>query len=154
MGCSLLLTSMFVLFLLQPLSLASTGLCTLKSNSISNALPIDPMGLLLTRCSRLSYPVRHLFFLTACTECTLQSNSNAPPHRPDGVLAFSHGGCLSQGGGVWIINGDLTFTNCEIYSNQATSVSAQNPIAPMGCSLFTIALAAHREVASLSTVAT
>ena len=75
-----------------------------------------------------------------------------------GCSLFSHFDCFSQGGGVYILNGDVTFTNTQIYGNTASgSVSAcllNLPIDPMGCSLFHMVVAFHREVASTSAMAT
>ena len=42
---------------------------------------------------------------------------------PMGCSHFQYVGCCSQGGGVYIVNGDVTFTNCEIYENIAYYVS-------------------------------
>ena len=75
-----------------------------------------------------------------------------------GCSLFSHFDCFSQGGGVYILNGDVTFTNTQIYGNTASgSVSAcllNLPIDPMGCSLVHMVVAFHREVASTSAMAT
>ena len=53
-----------------------------------------------------------------------------------GCSLFSHFDCFSQGGGVYILNGDVTFTNTQIYGNTASGlVSAcllNLPIDPMG----------------------
>ena len=78
------------------------------------------------------------------------------PIGPDGVLAFSHFDCCSQGGGVRIQSGDVTFTNTNIYENTAGSVRPcllNLPIDPMGCSLFHMVVAFHREVVSALMVA-
>ena len=60
-------------------------------------------------------------------------------HRPAGVLAFSHGGCLSQGGGVVITAGTVSFESCAIHDNEASNVrnllERHFPSTPLECLL-------------------
>ena len=53
-------------------------------------------------------------------------------------LLMQRGRC-SQGGGVFVESGKVTFQSTQIYNNHADDVSFppfEHPIAPMGCSLF------------------
>ena len=70
-----------------------------------------------------------------CPEVRLGLNS----HRPDGVLAFTILSLLSQGGGVFVNGGTVTFDNCNIHDNHSSGVRAFShattrhfPIAPIG----------------------
>ena len=47
------------------------------------------------------------------------------PIAPIGCSLFVHCGCCSQGGGVFVGGGEVTFNDCGIYSNQATDVRAR-----------------------------
>ena len=88
-----------------------------------------------------------------CARSLFELSATFFPHGPHGKLAF----LLSQGGGIYVNTGTVTFQLCDIHNNQAAnSVSARIlnlpqlfPIAPMGSSLFCF----RREVASMLRVA-
>ena len=72
------------------------------------------------------------------------------PIAPLGCLPFMHCACCSQGGGVYIHGGTVSFDACNIYDNEATYVSVccsktPFPIAPMG-SCLTLWLDSHAGV--------
>ena len=73
--------------------------------------------------------------LTGCkltSYCSLERH----PNEPMGCSLFMHIGCCSQGGGVYVNGGAVTFQSCEFHTNQATGVSVQPrtppPNEPMG----------------------
>ena len=72
--------------------------------------------------------------------------------RPDGVLAFLHGGCLSQGGGVYIWGGTVSFESCAISNNEAEYVcnllERHSPLTRWGAPFSHFGIAAHREAVS------
>ena len=45
------------------------------------------------------------------------------PIAPMGCLPFMDRACCSQGGGVYILDGTVSFDACNIYENTATAVS-------------------------------